>query len=237
MRHKKIYFDTKIPKWEDKVVVAVAPVDAFTGQVVVSGIKVRIKNPKNDLYLPDVPVRNLSGMHVFINLERLKKYKIIVDAEEAGYFSEEVEFDTPEDDDPDWKTKRRKNVALYKLPIGDVDFDVTTAAGIIVNGDQKLAGAKIIASLPDTLSIPGAQKLKPFETRSDERGAFALRLRLPDRETEVPVKFVFKAESSMDREIEISLKEGKYYRFNRPIDMAKSLNQGPQPLLVLPFGN
>lgn len=211
----------------DDVTLALAPIDAFTGRIVPAGVKAEIEN------LPDVQIRNLSGMLVFTNLPAQPMYRIIVTAKRAGYFDPAtVQFVPPASDDPDWARKRRLDVLLYRRPTAPIEADATTVAGIVVRGVQAVTGARVWAELPANLLPPGAPPLREFETRSDERGAFALSLRLPaDAITgTVDVKFKF-SEGADQREIERPVSERKFYSFEEAIDLG-----GANTPQLLPFG-
>ena len=79
-----IHFDDQ---WKiDNVTLALAPIDAFTGRIIPAAVKAEIEN------LPDVQIRNRSGMLVFINLPVQAEYKVIVDAKKAGFFDPAPRF-------------------------------------------------------------------------------------------------------------------------------------------------
>jgi hypothetical protein len=106
-RRFTIAFDEEWP--EDKVLVAVAPIDAFTGRIVQQNVDASIEG------LPDRPIRNLSGLLVFLKPKpsaegdeadatvtrpNQEKYRIRVTAEAAGYFDPDpVEFERPGSDE------------------------------------------------------------------------------------------------------------------------------------------
>lgn len=229
-----IYFDDN-PSI-DKVVVAVAPIDAFTGRIVSSGVKARIEG------LLDRPRRNLSGMLVFVNLPSRPVYRVIVSAEKAGYFDPgPTNFVPPPDDDPDFANKRRLDVPLYRLPSVVADMEATTVAGLLVRIAQPspgepvrepVPGARVWADLPASTLPPNAGSLKPFETRTDERGAFALWLRLPADAATAPVPVMFRfRKGDSQRNIERPVREGKFHSFEKPIDLI-----GANEPHLLPFG-
>lgn len=208
----------------DNVGFAVVPIDAFTGRIVVSSVTARLKN------LPDRPIRNLSGMLVFVNLPTQPSYQIEVFPETAGYF-DPGEKTWPVPGDLTSAKSKRLIVPLFRQPTAGVDTEATTVAGVVVRGVQPVVGAIIQAILPPTALPPGSN-LDPFETRSDGRGAFALRLRLPTDPANmvVDVKFRFK-QGAFQRDIERLVEEGKFYSFEKPIDLI-----GANTPQLLPFG-
>jgi hypothetical protein len=219
----------------DHVVVAVAPVDAFTGRIISSGIEARIEGLSNH------PRRNLSGMLVFVNLPSRSRYRVIVSAEKAGYFDPEpLDFVPPDDDDPEFAKKRLLDVPLHRLPSVAVDADATTVAGLLVRVTQPtpgearepVAGARVWAELPMSAFPPGTTSPKHFETRTDKRGAFALRLRLPVDASTAPMSIRFNFQEGADqRDFEASVNEGKFHSFEKPIDLI-----GTNTPQLLPFG-
>jgi hypothetical protein len=228
-----IHFDDNLPI--DNVVVAVAPVDAFSGRLVSAGIEVHIEG------LPNRPRRNLSGMLVFVNLPRQSLYRVILSAEKAGYFDPEpLDFVPPDNDDPEFAKKRRLDVPLHRLPSAAIDTDATTVAGLLVRVTQPasgevrvpVAGALVWAELPISAFPPGTSSPNHFETLTDKRGAFALRLRLPvDAATApMPIKFYFR-DGADQRDLEGSVNEGKFHGFEKPIDLV-----GVNTPQLLPFG-
>src|SRR5262249_17890787 len=116
IRHSfPIYFDDNPPL--DRVALAVVPMDAFSGRLVTSGVKVSVLGQLAR------PIKSLSGQLVFINLPVEEKYRVNVDPSEAGYFSPpESEF--PDPDDPDAKVMKRHLVKLIRRP--DFPFEGTT---------------------------------------------------------------------------------------------------------------
>ena len=214
----------------DQVVVAVAAIDAFSGRVVARGVEATIEG------LPNLPYRNLSGLLVFVNLPVQADYRIRVQARAAGYFDPDpVTFVPPPDDDPDLATRRRLSVPLFRRPETAAAAGGTAVAGVIVRGAAPVSGASIEAELPTDLlppRPPGAPPLRPFETRSDERGAFGLSLRLPRDPTNEPVAVTFTfSEGADERRIERPVVDGRLHSFEKPIDLTGAGVPG-----LLPFG-
>jgi hypothetical protein len=171
----KIHFDEPPPPLRpDVVTLAVAPMDAFSGRIVKSGVKARVKD------LPDHPIRNLSGYLVFKNLREASTYTVIVDPTEAGYFApQDSVFPDPKVTDA-IKTKLHL-VRLMRRPEFAFESDITLIRGVIIKGKDKVENATVFASKPEANSSnpDDHDPLTTFETRTDRRGAFALALRLP----------------------------------------------------------
>jgi hypothetical protein len=220
----------------DEVVFAVAPLDAFTGQIVRGDVAVRIKG------LPHVrPVRNLSGLAVFINLPDPPEeagYRVVIDAERAGYFDpDEVLVPPPEVDDPDrqWQF----DVPLHRLPSTILAGDATTVAGVVVVPNaaapepttSPVEGALITATIPWAHPNP-AQAPQPFATRTDARGAFVLPLRLDvDPEDDDRVTFTFQ-HGARRRWLARRVIDGKFHRFAKPIVLTDPDDSDEPELLI-----
>lgn len=203
------------PPRVDNIVVAVAPVDAFTGQVVrqkvnawIDGINVR-------------PVRNISGLLVFLNLPARPFYLVNVGASKAGYFDPARKpFIPPAPTDPDLANKRRLDFPLYRQPSTAIDPDTTAVAGMIVDGAQPVDGARVWAEMPPGSVAPGVV-LKPFETRTSEKGSFLLPIRLPAAAATGPVTVQFRFRKGLkQRDLARNVNEGKFHSFEKPIDLA-----------------
>lgn len=214
--------DTKI----DKVVVAVALIDAFSGRIVRGDIRVTIDGLFNQA------VRNLSGLFVFVNLPSQASYTITIDTTAEGYFNPPpIEFVPPASDDPDRIKKRRLDVLLYRRPSVPVDPDVTAVAGVVVRPDLSQQGAflpvafaSIRAEFAQGILLPGSQGQISFKTFSDERGAFVLALRLPQEAAVEPiiVRFIFEKthDGQIDKRIiERPIKDQDFLSFDNPIDI------------------
>lgn len=215
----------------DHVIVAVAPIDAFTGRIITTGISASLKG------LPNRPVRNRSGMLVFVRkngIPEQARYEIEVNAEKAGYFNPDtpILYSPPATDNSNRANKPQIDVPLMRRPTSAIDTDATTVAGVVVRAAQPVAGATVFAELPTSMLPPGGATLAPFETRSDERGAFALMLRLPAGSVTAAVTVKFKFSEGTDvREIVRLVAEGKFYSFEEPIEM--NIDNEPQ---LIPFG-
>jgi hypothetical protein len=233
---------------EDIVNFAVAPIDALSGRIVQGNITATVSvlstaTESGELRLPDKPVRNLSGLLVFINLPDYPKYRVTVSAKTAGYFDPDpIEFTPPApDDNSDPKNRLRLDFILFPRPGFDFSDEATLVSGVLVRGEEKVQGARISVEVSSTpfgrLRNNGAAKA--FETRSDERGAFALAVRLPafsenggsgvGVDKGVSVKFrVETRNNSGDWELvlewDIQIIEGRRQVFKRPIDLMVSDN-------------
>ncbi len=230
---------------EDVVTCSVAPIDAFTGRIVqrnvTASVTVAGETAESEvLKLPDKPIRNLSGLLVFINLPDHPKYRVHVKARAAGYFDPEpADFTPPEpDDDSDPKDRLRLDFPLFPRPDFAFTEEVTLVSGVVVRGTEGVEGARISVIVPaPALGIGNRRQPQVFETRSDERGAFALALRLPafsengeggdaedGSDKGVPVKFKIETRGSddewiLDLEWEIQIIEGRRHVFRSPIDL------------------
>jgi hypothetical protein len=231
-RRFEIAFDEELPK--DEVLVAVAPIDSFTGRIVQGHVDVHIEG------LYQRPIRNFSGMLVFLKPKTTRadgeetspqtdqeKYEISVTAEAAGYFDPDpAVFEPPvSDDGSDSTIQRRVDVPLLRLPSFPVPEETTLVSGVIVRGDEPLTGARIWVELPAGLVPRGSASPKPFETRSYRRGAFALALRVPawEENMDSTVKVVLHVEEGADhRQFELYVQENRRHVFQKPIDITGS---------------
>jgi hypothetical protein len=136
-------------------------------------------------------------------------------------------------------------VLLYRRPTVFEASDATTVAGVVVRNAQPAFGTHIEARLPTDLLPPGSQSLRPFETRSDERGAFVLFLRVPETEPgtqpepesetgKVTFKFTsreIEGAPEIKRELNYRVQQGKSYSFRDPIDLTDSNGEKKPDLL------
>lgn len=200
----------------DNVVFALAPINAFTGRVVAKEVKARIDG------LTNKPIRNLSGLLVFVNLPAQVSYQVHMTASDAGYLDPEVVTVTLP------LANLRVDVPLYRQPSATFDPDSTIVAGKVVRAGQDVPGARVWAELPGSVSILiPPPVLQPFETRSDGRGAFALPLRAGGASS---IKFRFR-HGADQRELDRAVIEGKFQSFEEPIDLVGTNS----PPLVLPM--
>lgn len=218
-----IQFD---PPRVDNIVVAVAPVDAFTGEIVRDNVVAWLDG------LNTRPVRNISGLLVFLNLPARPFYLVNVSASNAGYFDPSRKpFIPPAPTDPDAARKRRLDFPLYRHPSTSIDPDTTAVAGMLVDGGQPVDAARVWAELPPGSAAPGVV-LKPFETRSSTSGSFLLPLRLPAAAATGPVSVQFRFRKGLkQRDLARDVNEGRFHSFERPIDLAGA--NSPQ---LLEFG-
>lgn len=228
-RRVDIYFVDDTQRQMDEVIVAVAPFDAFTGLPVRSDLEVHLEG------WPYGPIRNLSGMFVFIRSNTRPEpppraeYQVVVSARGAGYFDPQaVGFVPVPSNDPDVASKRKLAIPLYRRPSAAADLDDTTlVAGVIRNGEEPLVDARISAQLPPDTLPPGEPPHQPFETRSDERGTFMLPLRLPVEAITAPIPVTFKfRKDAVERSMIRQVREGERYSFKVPIDLGGD-NQPP----------
>ena len=149
--HKVIrYEDDPI---ENEVIFAVAPIDAISGRIVRSNISVSITveseaAESTPLLLPDKPIRNLSGLLVFVKkrndsvLPNHSKYRVHIKARTAGYFDPDpIDFTPPEPDDSfDTKHSLCLDVPLFHRPEFSFPGEVTLVSGIVVRGTDRVEG-------------------------------------------------------------------------------------------------
>jgi hypothetical protein len=160
----------------DRVTVAVVPMDAFTGRIVTARLRVEAYagTGAEKRKLPNRPVRNLSGLYVFLNLPHADDYTIELKALDSGYFDpDRVTFVPPADNDSDAAAKRRVIVLLQRRPTFAFSDGTTLIRGVVVSGKNPVDRAKIWAD------VNGAAAAGNFTTFSDAKGSFALGLRLP----------------------------------------------------------
>lgn len=242
------------PLKDDVVTFAVAPIDALTGRIVPRNITVSVTvagetAESEALKLLDKPIRNLSDLLVFINLDKHPKYRVHLKARAAGYFDPDpVEFTPLEPLERDAKNALelkdllRIDFTLFPRPDFAFNEEATLISSVIIRGEEKVQGARIsVIVSPPAVMMGNPRPPQAFETRSDERGAFTLALRLPAfTETEedangedgadkgVPVKFRVKfrietrtgdGEWKPDLEKDIAIIEGRRHVFKTPINI------------------
>jgi hypothetical protein len=250
---KIIGFEADPP--EDFVIFAVAPIDAVTGRIVRFNITASIS--VNDgtassklLQLPDKPIRNRSGLLVFVrekNSPIYPKYRIDVKAKAAGYFDPEpIDFIPPQPDSAfNPRDRLRVDFQLFPRPGSLFQDEATLISGVVLRGVKSVEGARISAKIP----VENQISTNSFETRSDERGAFALALRVPrfaedggshegtDNSSDKGVSVEFKIETrrgndewQSDFEMkDLKVIESRRHVFKSPIDLDKSA----KPLLLI----
>ena len=192
----------------DRVAFAIVPIDAFSGAIVAHGVKVTIVGQ------PALrPIRNLSGMHVFLNIPDADR-AVKVEAGAAGYFDSEVAVAPPADPDDD--AARRHVVALLPRPGYPFAENTTLVRGVLVKDGQAVAGGRITAQPAGAVGL--------FEAQSDAGGAFVMPLRLPDPDdsasTPVNVSFKFPPES---REFTVPVRPARTQSFKTPIDLDETV--------------
>lgn len=197
----------------DRVVFALVPYDAFTGRIVTGGVEASVDG------LPDKPIRNRSGMLVFVNLPSQPTYDYRISAGRAGYFDPDgqpLSFHSGDD--------RKCPIPLLRRPEADFGEAATLVRGVVHRAAVPVAGARI--SL-DPLEAGAAS----FETRSGAGGAFALPLRLPaiaPIETLVPVEIKITVDDGTgSRLFKREVIAGRSFRFRTPLDLGDSA----QPVL------
>lgn len=225
-----IYFDDP-PKPPVRVVFAVAAVDAFTGRVVTSDIEVHVDG------LHHKPIRNRTGLRVFVDLPVQKRYDVEVKAVKAGYFDGRGFIEPPEIDDTSAPADRLLTIPLYRRPSkAAADEDSTVIAGVLErNGDPVALGSVSVLSPADPSPLAGPPPATPFVTLSDRRGAFALALRLWSGSGAAPITVRIKfAHDTSALEFDARVRQGRLHSFERVIDFV--LTDPTNPPALVPFG-
>ena len=161
----------------DVVRFAVAPIDVLTGRIVSKNIRAFVSvevDAGQLLNLPDKPIRNLSGMLVFVNMpENYTKFQVHLNAENSGYFDPEPMEFLPliPSSDFDEEKNPRLDVPLFPRPGFSFDEFVTLISGVVIRDSDKVESAKVSLLIKPE---PGPI----FETRTDKLGAFVLPLNL-----------------------------------------------------------
>ena len=203
----------------DNVTVALAPVDQFTGRPVRRGVKAWLWDAARQLKLPYRVIRNLSGHLVFVNLPAQAEYDFQVDAREAGYFGPQtLKFTPAPQNDPRPANDRvRRVVWLQRRPDTAFGDGTTLVRGMVTRG-AVAAGEVSISIVPP---VPGDPT---FVATSDDRGVFALALRLPPPlagEAPVPVLTTMRFEKAAapTRELTRLLSDGRTHVFMEPVNL------------------
>jgi hypothetical protein len=206
-------FDIRFePPHLDRVTFALAPFDAYSGRLVSEGIDASVVG------LPNRPIRNRSGLLVFVNLPARPIYKVDVRASAAGYFDPPQQDVVPvADSDPERATKRRKNVPLMPLPQSDFPEASSLLRGVVVRGGLPVDQAGI--------ELDASAHIAGFATKTASSGAFALPIRMKrdgmvdgDR---ITAAATFKVkDNSGEMTLTHDVRSGATYRFAAPIDLA-----------------
>ena len=218
------------------VVIAVAVLDSFTGQLIANGIKVHFEKPigGNLRRFPIKPVRNAGGMYVFVNRRNeaplasppplpTPPFRLVIEAGDAGYFDPDPILVNVVPND------RIVRVPLHRLPGVALDAGTTSVDGVVVDGGGRVEGALIRAVFP-AASLPPNTQPQPFETQSDRRGAFSLRLRLPASSVNVRFEVSRNTQPKIyDRQVD----EGVAYAFDELLDIRPNAATN-QPLVEIP---
>jgi hypothetical protein len=213
----------------DDVRVAVALVDSFTGLMVTGRVKVTLLDNVSFRALPDRLLRNRSGMWVLTRrvapgtpfaaadgAGAPEQYTFEVLATAAGYFDRERLVFLP---DPARPLERRFDVVLHRRPSAPLEPGVTTVVGTVKKNGQPAPGAVIRATFSGDSLPPGATELRRFESQSDERGAFVLRLRLPLNTESGPTRVRFQfVLGVVSRSAELAVHAGQLNAFEKSIE-------------------
>lgn len=145
-----------------RVTRVLTPCDRFTGQIVTAGITARIAARQ-------AQARRTLGGHLFFEGPAGEApCQVVIDTGNTGYFAPDpLDFPTPQAfGDPD-----ARPVLLDLKPERVEDGSAAIIRGAVRFGGQYVAGARVTGTFPGTLTS--------FETRTNDMGSFALRLRLP----------------------------------------------------------
>lgn len=212
-----IAFDTP---FVDTVTFSIAPFDTVSGAVVAHLVSAAIDG------LPDRPIRNRSGLLVFVNLPPQQSYTVALSATRAGYFDPPPLVCAPPPAAPGNADQRRFGVPLMPRP--NFPFAEATALirGTVRRGGVPVEGAAITTEpyeVPDPDHAGQTKKTLPFATHTDAGGSFALPLRrLPFEgdEVEAPGQVVLNfADGIGTRNLTKAIVNGKEHVFAAAIDL------------------
>lgn len=212
-------FDEPLPV--DRVIFAIRPVDSFTGGTVRGPLEAEVKA------LGVRARRNLSGLLVFVNLDERPSYDVQIKAKAAGFFDVAIQVPRPPDSASD--NERLRQVELQPLPTSPFTHETTLVRGVVWREGAPVADVRIEAV------EKGPVTAQVFGSRSDQRGAFVLPLRLtpdtPAIDTQPSATFAvtFVADGLPDRKLEVPVVDGTAYRFAMPIELKDPV---VSPLLV-----
>ena len=210
-----IVFDDDPPPRIDRVSLAIVPTDVYSGRIVTQKIKAAVKVKNIGNYLPTKPRRNLSGLLVFVNLPANTVYEVKVEAQEAGYFDPDIFDFQPLPENSNDAAGRRKVVNLYRKPDYPFESEITLVSGVVQLNHQP-----VLDALFEVTTNPGSDS---FKTKTDQRGAFALALRLPqiDEANNTPASVDFKI-THPDGNLQFSkdVFENRRHVFVQPIDLS-----------------
>ena len=211
----RIFPDDGRPFRTDEVTAVLVPADPYTRTVVTSGVSVSLWDQAGDRELPDRLVRNLSGHLVLLNRPLDIDYTFRVDPSDAGYRGPfDIGFRPSTDD-------RRKVLWLQARPDKAFDPDTTLIRGVVIrDGDITKPAADVRLVAEPT----GAEPVR-FETTTDERGAFAVAVRLEpvmlgDEILPVTTKLTLTdPDAGTGRDVDVNLDRSRQHIFTEPLDL------------------
>jgi hypothetical protein len=212
-----IIFDDDPPPPIDRVSLAIVPTDAYSGRIVTQKITASLKIKNISDTLPIRPRRNLTGLLVFVNLPTNAVYEVKVEAQNAGYFDPDVFDFQPLPDSSTDAGGRRKVVLLFRKPEFPFENEATLVSGVVQFNHQPAMNA-----LFEVTTEPGSES---FKTKTDQRGAFTLAMRLPalDEPNNTPVSVEFKiTHPDGNRQFNADVLEGRRNIFTQPIELSNS---------------
>lgn len=193
------------PDLTDVVTAVVIPMDGFTRRVVTGGVEVELWDPQRGTVVPVRLVRNLSGHHVLLNAPADQDLTFRVRPERAGYRGPVLVAFNPAAEGVS------RVVPLERRP--DTDFaDVATLVrGMVARSATPVAGAVVSAR-------PPASAGRQFPATTDERGVFALAVRL-DEPGPVPATLRVAEAGGATRDLTVDLERGRVHLFAEVIDL------------------
>jgi hypothetical protein len=199
----------------DEVTAVLVPADPYSRTVVSSGVTASLWDRVRDRALPDRLIRNLSGHLVLRNQPLDTVYSFRVDPRGAGYQGPfDVDF-RPQDG------ARRKVLWLQARPDKAFDPDTTLVRGVIIR-EGDLARPAVATQL---IAEPAQDDPVSFEATTDERGAFAIAVRLEpvvlgDDLQPVSTKLTMTdPQTGAGRDLDIDLDRSREHIFTMPLDL------------------
>lgn len=207
------------PPLIDQVTTALVFVDRFSLAPVRQGVKAWLWDPAADRPLSPRLIRNLSGNLVLINQPEDADYTFRVDPADAGYLQPPNVSVHPSTDGI------RRVVWLDRRPDAAFDDQTTLVRGAVVRTavDGSLAEPAPVVDVTVSV-VPAPTRPVRYRTQSDERGVFALALRLPppgagELPAAVTTTLRFEKAGAPARELARDLTDGRSHVFVEAIDL------------------
>lgn len=208
------------PPRTDVVTAAVMPIDGFSRAPLRAGVEAWLWDTERDQARPFQLVRNLSGHFVLLNQPRDADYTFRVDATAARYRGPiDVTFN-PSVDGIGFV------VRLERRPDFEFESATTLVRGVVVRTGGNGSPGTLRPIEGATVSVPAAQANQPpsFTTTTDDRGAFALALRVvlsnpQEPETPADTTFRFEADGEGSRTLTRAVTDGRTHVFDESVDL------------------